>query len=545
MQEMPTDTLEEGLDIREYLALLWQWAWLIAIITLIAGAAAYYFSSRMTPYYQANTTVLVNEARGTQSMDISSVALSERLTSTYSEMIIKEPVLAAVIDRLGLSLSSSALRGMITVKPVSDTQLIKVSVESTDPAAAAAIANSLVQVFSEQILDIQSNRFAQSKISLETQLTDIEKQIEKYTNASAQASSTAEKEDLDSKIAQYRGIYANLLQSYEQVRLSEAQTTSSVTQIEAATAPTAPIRPDIFKNTLQAALVGMVLAVGFVIAREVLDDTIKTPEEVTRQLGLPVLGVINHHPIKEGTLITEAEPRSPTAEAFRKLRTNVGFASIDRPLETLLVTSAEPGEGKTTVISNLAVVIAQNGHSVTLLDCDLRHPTVHRRFGLTNRQGISRLFFQPNEQLNGSCQATRVENLSVLTTGQLPPNPAELLGSQRMQSILGMVREKTDMVLIDTPPTLAVTDASVLAPAVDGVLLVVRPGKTHASAARQTVEQLRRVNARLLGVVLNNLDMRGSRYSYRYHYYRDYSAYQHYYGVKSRGSEKNAKSTQD
>jgi len=541
---MPTETMEEGLDIREYLALLWHWAWLIALVTLIAGAAAYYYSSRLTPYYKATTTVLVNEARGTQSMDISSVALSERLTSTYSEMIIKEPVLTQVIDRLGLSLSSGTLRGMITVKPVSDTQLILVSVESTDPAAAAAIANSLVQVFSEQIREIQSDRFAQSKISLETQLADIEKQIEQYTNAAAKAVSTTEKEDLDSKIAQYRGIYANLLLSYEQVRLSEAQTTSSVVQIESATTPASPVRPDIFKNTLLAAIVGLMLGAGVVLAREALDDTLKTPDEVTRQLGLPVLGVINHHSLKEGSLITEAEPRSPTAEAFRKLRTNVSFASIDRPLNTLLVTSAEPGEGKTTVISNLAVVIAQNGHTVTLLDCDLRHPTVHRRFGLTNKQGISHLFFQPTEQLNGSCQATRIEKLSVLTTGQLPPNPAELLGSQRMLAILDMVREKTDVVLIDTPPTLAVTDASVLAPVVDGVLVVVRPGKTHASAARQTVEQLRRVNARILGVVLNNLDLRGSRYSYRYHYYRDYSAYQNYYGSKSHKSKKTAKEPQ-
>lgn len=305
MQEMPMETMEEGLDIREYLALLWHWAWLIALVTLIAGAAAYYYSSRLTPYYKATTTVLVNEARGTQSMDISSVALSERLTSTYSEMIIKEPVLTQVIERLGLSLTSGTLRGMITVKPLTDTQLILVSVESTDPAAAAAIANSLVQVFSEQIREIQSDRFAQSKTSLETQLADIEKQIEQYTNAAAKAVSTTEKEDLDSKIAQYRGIYSNLLLSYEQVRLSEAQTTSSVVQIEAATAPSSPVRPDIFKNTLLAAIVGLMLGAGVVLAREALDDTLKTPDEVVRQLGLPVLGVINHHSLKEGSLINE------------------------------------------------------------------------------------------------------------------------------------------------------------------------------------------------------------------------------------------------
>ncbi len=538
MQSIPTETMEEGLDLREYLALLWHWAWLIVLVALIAGAAAYYFSSRMTPYYRAVTSVLVNEAPGTRSMDISSVALSERLTSTYSKMIVKEPVLAEVIERLGLSLSSASLRGMIKVSPVSDTQLIDVSVESTDPGAAAAIANALVQVFGEQIQEIQSNRFAQSKASLQAQLADIEKQITQYSNAAAAAASESDKERFDSKVAQYREIYSNLLQSYESVRLSEAQTISSVVQIEQATIPTTPVRPDIFRNTLQAALIGLVLAAAVIIAREVLDDTLKTPEDVVRQLGLPVLGVINHYQASEGSLITEQHPRSPTAEAFRTLRTNVSFTSVDRPLATIMVTSAEPGEGKSTVASNLAVVLAQNGRRVTLMDCDLRHPSLHHRFGLNNRQGMSRLFFQPAERLNGSSQATRINNLSLITTGQLPPNPAELLGSQRMQSILRMAQEQSEVIVIDTPPTLAVTDASVLAPVVDGVLLVVRPGKTRSGAARQTVEQLRRVNACLLGVVLNNLDLRNSRYSYRYHYYRDYSAYQKYYGFEGKKSNK-------
>ena len=530
MQSIPNDSMEEGLDLREYFAVLWHWAWLIILVALVAAGGAYYFSSRMTPYYRATTTVLVNEAPGTRSMDMSSVALSERLTSTYSKMIVKEPVLSEVISRLGLSLSTTTLQSMIKVSPVSDTQLIDVSVESTDPGAAAAIANSLVLVFAEQIQEIQSNRFAQSKVSLQTQLADIEKQIAQYSNAAAAASSDADKERFDSKVAQYREIYSNLLQSYESVRLSEAQTISSVVQIEQASIPTTPVRPDIFRNTLQAALVGLVLAAGVIIAREVLDNTLKTPDEVTRQLGLPVLGVINHYQAKEGNLIAEEHPRSPTAEAFRTLRTNVSFASVDRPLTTILVTSAEPGEGKSTVAANLAVVLAQNGRRVTLMDCDLRHPTLHRRFGLNNRQGMSRLFFQPTERLNGSSQLTRIDKLSLIATGQLPPNPAELLGSQRMQTILQMAQEQSDVIVIDTPPTLAVTDASVLAPVVDGVILVVQPGKTHVSAARQTVEQLRRVNANLLGVVLNNLDVRSSRYGYRYPYYRNYSAYQKYYG---------------
>ncbi|HNR46022.1 MAG TPA: polysaccharide biosynthesis tyrosine autokinase [Anaerolineaceae bacterium] len=529
MQSNSFESVEDGLDIREYLSLLWHWAWLIVLVALVAGAGAFMYSSRLTPYYKAATTIMINEAPATQTTDLTSLALSERLASTYAELMLKQPVLEDVINKLGLNVSSGELKQMITVSAVKNTQLLLISVESTDPVLSAAIANTLVQEFSVQIQEIQSARFSQSKETLEAQLADIESQVTYYAEQSASVTDPAEKEAVDSKLAQYREIYAGLLQSYEQVRLSEAEVVSSIVQVEEATVPTVPVRPDILKTTLMAAMIGLVLSAGCVIAREVLDDTIKTPEEVVRLLDLPVLGVINHYSVPEGELITNLHPRSPTTEAFRTLRTNVTFASLDRPVNTLLITSSEPGEGKTSVISNLAVVMAQTGRQVALLDCDLRHPTVHKRFGLQNTDGITHLF-QSEQHLNGSCQKTKIENLSILTTGPLPPNPAELLGSRRMETILGMVRENADFVLIDTPPTLAVTDATVLAPIVDGVILVVYPGKTHASSARHMVEQLRRVNARVLGVVLNNLNMRSGRYGYHYHYYRSYSAYQDYYG---------------
>jgi non-specific protein-tyrosine kinase len=270
------------------------------------------------------------------------------------------------------------------------------------------------------------------------------------------------------------------------------------------------------------------LAAGGVVTREALDDSLKTPEEVTRQLGLPVLGVIGHFPPEESRPVSASQPRSPVAESYRTLRTNVQFASVDRPLRTLMITSADPNEGKTTVSANLAVVMAQAGRDVILLDCDFRRPSVHRSFGLPNRVGLSALFYQSEIHLNGGLKSSGIDHLGVMTSGHLPPNPAELLGSKRMAAILAQMKEKAGLIILDTPPTLAVTDASVLAPIVDGVLLVIEPGKTRAGTARQAVEQLRRVNARLLGVVLNNLDLRRAGYRYRYsgyHYYRSYRGY--------------------
>ena len=219
------------------------------------------------------------------------------------------------------------------------------------------------------------------------------------------------------------------------------------------------------------------------------------------------------------------------------LRTNINYASGDKPLHTIMITSPDPGEGKTTVTANLSVVMAQNGMRVFTIDCDLRHPKLHTYFGISNNSGMSNLFFQSGEVPYSYHQILKMENLSVITTGPLPPNPAELLSSQKMQSILKGIRQASDVILIDTPPVLAVTDAAVLAPILDGVLLVVRPGKTRIHTLRLAIAQLNQVNANVLGVVINDVDLRDKSYAYYYRDYRKYSAYQEYYTM-DKGEER-------
>ena len=536
MDHSTEEQMEEGLDLRQYFSLFLHWSWLILLAALVAGSAAFFFSKRMTPYYQSSTTVLVNAAPATKATDYSSVMMSEQLTSTYSQMMSNDSVLTEVVKQLGLNIPTDDLKEMITVATLQDTQLIQVTVESIDPKLSANIANAVATISAVQIEEIQSQRFLQSKTTLEAQLADLEQQIATYQAEAAAASTTEEKDRLDTKVTQYREIYSNLLSSYESVRLSEAQAVSSVVQVEPAVPDYTPVKPKVMQNTLLAAVVGLLLAAGVIAAREALDDTIKNPEDITRKFKLPVLGVIDHHSVEEYTPITLTDPRSPTAEAYRTLRTNISYTSVDKPLRTLMVTSSEPGEGKTTTISNLGVVLAQNGQCVIVADCDLRRPRVHTFLGLPNRQGISNLFTKSSVSLNSHRQGTKVENLTVITTGSLPPNPAELLGSQKMQAILDNMRQSADIILIDTPPILAVTDAAVLAPTLDGVLIVVRPGKTRASALRLTLEQMHRVNANVLGIVLNDVATRGSYYGYQYRYYRNYAAYQGYYGEKHKGT---------
>jgi len=204
------------------------------------------------------------------------------------------------------------------------------------------------------------------------------------------------------------------------------------------------------------------------------------------------------------SLITLTDPRSPAAEAFRTLRTNLIFSSLDRPLTTLLVTSAAPDEGKSVTLANLAVTMAQGGRKTILVDCDLRHPRQHEIFGAPDRPGLTSMILDPSGVDEPPLAATSVEGLSLLPAGPLPPNPADLLSSRRMESLISSLKSRADIVLFDAPPIVAVTDAALLASKLDGVLLVVSAGQTKREHAQRAKELLEKINVRLVGAVLTN-----------------------------------------
>lgn len=331
----------------------------------------------------------------------------------------------------------------------------------------------------------------------------------------------------------YQGIYVNLLNNLESLRLARLQNTPNIVPIEEASIPVEPIRPRPIQNTLLAGAVGLMLAAGIIFLVEYLDDTIKTMDDVERILGVPVIGYIaelQHNAKSEKGLYVVRQPRSPVSEAFRLLRTNLEFASVDHPIRRLLITSTGPNEGKTTVAVNLAAVIAQGGRKVMLIDADLRRPKVHRFLGMGNQFGLTDMF-RGNVTIPMISQHTDdLENVSVITTGSLPPNPSELLGSLRMDHILGEAERGTDIVILDSPPSL-VSDVQILAAKVDGVVLVIYPGHTETNAAQAIMEQLKRAGARVVGVVLNRIPRHRVDYygGYR-HYSPYYSGYKYYAG---------------
>ncbi len=203
-------------------------------------------------------------------------------------------------------------------------------------------------------------------------------------------------------------------------------------------------------------------------------------------------------------LVTVSDPRSAAAEAYRALRTNLSFSSLDDPIHTLVVTTSAPQDNKSIVISNLAVTMAQGGNRTVLVDCDLRRPALHEIFGADNGRGLTTMMLDEAVMADPPLQQTEIENLLVLPSGPLPPNPADLLGSRRMDAVIARLKEGADMVLLDAPPVMAVTDAAVLGSRVDGLLLVVTAGVTRRDHAERAKELLQKVNIRIVGVVLDN-----------------------------------------
>ena len=510
----------ESIDIVKYSLLLWHWAWLIALVVVIAVGGTYFISKLSAPVYQARTSILVDMAPSNKSIDYNSVLLSSQLTQTYAQMIVKTPVLSEVATRLGLA---SVNPKAITAKPVTSTQLINIFAESTDPMLAADIANTLVAVFADQVQSIQATRFSASEQSLQAQMAEIESKIALANEQLVNTTERIEKDRLETTIANYNQTYSSLLQSYEQVRLTAAQTQSSIVQVEPAIVPIDPIRPRTFVNIAIAGLLSGILTCSLIIGIDLVNDTVKTPEEVTEKLGLPVLGVISHFNSTDEKPISESQPLSAESEAYRTLRTNINYsgAGINKPLRSIMITSAMPGEGKTDVVVNLGVVLAQNGQKVLLIDADMRRPSIHNRLALNNHLGLSQLFSHPELAVDYSLQPTRIKGLTALTSGELQPNPSELLGSHYMGSILKGLKSHYDIVLIDTPPALAVTDSAVMLGLVEGVIFVIKSGSTHLAPLRRMVDQYRHLDANLLGVVLNDINLGdfSSGYYYKHNKY--------------------------
>jgi len=329
----------------------------------------------------------------------------------------------------------------------------------------------------------------------------------------------------ESESARY--MYELLIKRFKETSLTEDMKTGNIRIVDRAEAPEYPIKPKKKLNILLAIIVSLLTGTGLAFFFEYLDNTIKLPEEVEKHLNIPFLGSTPLFSTKNKwnirgdlspELIAFNYPKSTASESYRGIRTNILFSSAESVPQTILITGVGPQEGKTITTANLAVTMAQADSKIVILDCDMRRANVHKVFGTPNDHGVSNLLVG-NSNMREAIHHTRIPNLDVIPCGPIPPNPSELLGSTRMKTLLNSLRKHYAHILIDSPPSIAVTDAVVLSKSVDGVILVIRAGYTAKEIIKSGIAQFGAVGTHILGAVLNGVDMSRDRYHYQYYHY--------------------------
>jgi polysaccharide biosynthesis transport protein len=509
-------------ELRKQIGVIRSWFWLIVASVLLATAAAYLVSNALPKVYEGKVTLIVGQSTQTTNPDYNQLLASQRLSQTYAELATTTPILSQVISKNLVSATPDDFRKRIVADAPRDSTLVHLTVQDGDAQRAATLANALAaeMIAASPALSgraAQVQQFIDEDLAAsQNQIKDTQTEIQRLSNLSSRSFADDQQlQALQGRIVALRQTYATLL------GYSSNSGANLLTVVDPASPPTQAASPRVLLNTFIAALVGLLLAVGLAFLLDYLDDTIKSSEVVESVAALPTLGTI---PKMRGgkerqefyRLATLLYPRSGVAEAYRTLRSNIEFAAVDAPVKSLLVTSSVQGEGKTTTAANLAVVIAQAGHRTLLLDADFRKPGIHRIFDLPNALGLSTLLRSDATEIDNVAQNTEQEDLRVITTGPLPPNPAELLGSQRMRTVLARLARAADLIIIDSPPLQAVTDAAILASVADGTVFIVDFGRTRRAAVQSGREALAKAGARVLGVVLNRLPKRSSSYYYAY-----------------------------
>jgi succinoglycan biosynthesis transport protein ExoP len=446
--------LGSRVTVAQYLRVLRQQWFVVLLLAALSVGGAVAYTVRQTPVYSATTQLFVvvsGSESNVSELSQGSDFIQQRVKS-YTDIATSPQVLEPVIARLHLHTTAAGLAGRVTVESPLDTVLLNLSVTDSDPAQAAQIANAVARQFPDFIAEIET--------------------------PAGQVKSP--------------------------VRLS-------VTKL--ATIPQAPVSPRAPLNIALGLLVGLGIGIGAAVLRDQLNTSISGVSDVEKLTGAIPLGVVPYDPGAQKHPLVEADQQSARAEAFRTLRTNLQFADVDHPPRVIVVTSPLPSEGKSTSACNVALTLALGGARVVLVDGDLRKPAVGKYLGISNAAGLTSVLAGRHD-LRDVVVAYGRETLSILPSGPTPPNPSELLGSQQMADLLTTLANHYDIVVVDAPPLLPVTDAAVLASAADGAVLVLRHGKTRREEAERAIQALAAVNAKLLGTVLNFAPKRVRRSGY-------------------------------
>lgn len=509
---------EQALDLEHVLAILRRRAPLIVLCLVVVAGVAFGLSKTQTKKYTATASLVFNNAQTSQQVaGLQAVYTGEAKAqqSTNAKLLEIGPTAAQTARRLSGGLSEEGVKESLEVSAEGESNIVDVSATWTSPAMAARIANTYADEFVANQTHANRSYFASA-------LALVEKQLRALTPAQRLAPQGLA---LQSR-AQSLQILADLQAGNVQV-------------VQHATVPTSPSSPKVTRNTILGVILGLLLGVGLAFLLERLDRRIREPRDLERVYGLPLLGVVPESAELARHTDTVEGARQPLpdadAEVFRMLRAHLRYFNVDRDLRTLLVVSAAPGDGKTTVARNLAEAAATMGSRVLLIETDLRRPTLAGRLAIAPNAGlagvligateleqaIQRLELTPSSSPSSNGHAASSRSLDVLIAGAMaPPNPAELLESQAMRSLLERVRSQYDLVVLDTPPLTVVSDAFPLLSQVDGTVIVGRVGRNRRDVAERLHEILQGADAPLLGVVANGFKPgRLAPYAYTYGYY--------------------------
>lgn len=445
------------MELRDYLRVLRRRWVSILVITVAVTAAAGAFTALQTPQYASTARLFVTTSQTNETQLLQGGQFSAQRVKSYADLITSRELAQRVIDDTGLKVEPRELTDRVSAEAVLDTVNLDITVTDPDAHQAQVIAQSYAE-----------------------QLTDLVRELE--------------------------------------TPAGQTEAPIKATIVDAASFSDAPVSPQPKRNLALGLVVGLMLGFGLAVLRELLDTRVKSLDDVAEITDAPTLGTIAYDATAAKTpLLTQIPSHSPRAESFRVLRTNLQFVDVDSAQKVFVVSSAVPGEGKTSTAVNLALSLAQGGNRTLLVEADLRRPMAAKRLGMDEAVGLTNV-------LVGKIKAADVvqthddSGLSFVASGPIPPNPAELIQSNAMEDFLAHAREEYDIVLIDAPPLLPVTDAALLAAKADGALVILSHGKVTREQVRHSIERLGQVDAHLAGLVLNKVPAKGRTYGYGYGY---------------------------
>ncbi|RIK10355.1 MAG: hypothetical protein DCC49_03545 [Acidobacteria bacterium] len=541
-----TESHATTLELRDYLGILRRRKWFIILPTVVILVAAITASLLTTPIYEASADVLIQSNK--RSSVIADVAMPAedpaRELQTQIQVITSRPVAEETAKRLQLNVPPEAIQARVTAQVLGQTSIIRVRARDASASLARDIANGVSATYIDLRRKSALDSFAQQANDLQQKVDEATAELQQRDAELADAISKTRGEKTSDTGSQAlvatltnRREQAAAVQSFWKTALDKLQIqsnlqTSSAETVAPATLPTAPVEPKLSRKVIFALTIGILLGAGIAFLVEYLDDSLRSKQDAEKAFGAPILGMIpraqSWNDRRSAMLLSVKDPASTTAEAYRSVRTNLQFSLLDSGSRVVLVTSPSASEGKSTTAANIAVVLAQSGKSVIIVDCDLRRPRVHKFFELRNTEGVTTAILA-ERPLVDLLQRPRIAgappSLLALTSGPIPPNPADLLGSARVSELIETLGTLADYVVIDSPPIVPLSDAAVLAPKTDGAIIVAKAGQSSRRASAQAAEKLDAVGAELLGVVLNEVTPNFGEPGYYYDYYYYYQSY--------------------